>query len=292
MIEEKDVFEKMDEINYIPVLNGGLLAFASPTKTFPNGKNISFITNTSIFKYRKFLVNPYHNEKGFASLHDDNCLIPNTIIFADSGGLQELILRGSTQTPEEIIKWQEKYCDIGFALDKIPFKQNIHNSGNKTGWTFDIMNFDEYANESKHRISRALKVRTKYKTFKFYAIIQGTNYNEYLRWKKIIEQPGIDGWCCKSPTNDPANLAETASFVLEKLNKPVHFLGVGNLTKSIVLIYLKKYFKHKISLSVDKSAITISIKLDFPLPQSPYMPTVEGVKSLFKMIFFVYYGKY
>lgn len=239
---EKDTFEKLDDINYIPVI-ASLITFSKPDK-FINGKAITFFQKDSIYKYRKHLVNPYHTEKSYEWLIDNNQLLDNTISFADSGGLQELLLGGELKTPEEILKWQEKYCDIGFAVDKLPFETE---NSNNVGWVFDILNFDKHAQTSKERITQGLKVRTEWKSFKFYAIIQGTKYEEYLRWKNIIEQPGIDGWCCKSPSNNPANLAETAMFVIKELDKPVHFLGIGQLTKSIVLYYAKRYYKHPFS---------------------------------------------
>ena len=152
------------------------------------------------------------------------------------------------KSPEEILKWQQKYSNIGFALDKIPFKVN---KSLITGWTFDEINFDKYGEISKKRIHDALKVRTEYNNFKYYAIIQGINYDFYKRWKNIIDQPGIDGWCCKSPSDDPKDLVQTAGFVMSELDKPVHFLGVGKMTKTIVLIYMKKYFKHKISFDTN-----------------------------------------
>lgn len=239
----KDVFDKFDEINYIPVVGGDILSNAKKEKQV-DGVNVTFITNTSLVDYNKFLINPFHDGDSFAKVFDEGNLRDDRLVFADSGGLQELRYNASMKTPEEIIKWQEKYCDVGFSLDCIPFKVN---KDLRVDWTFDIVNFDNYANETKERIKRALAVRTEYKSFKFYGIIQGTNYDEYLRWKKIIDQDGIDGWCVKSPTNKPANMAETSVFVLKELNKPVHFLGTGNITRSIIPIYMKRYFKHKIS---------------------------------------------
>ncbi len=240
--EEKDVFDKLDDINYIPVI-ASLITFAKP-KNFINGKAITFFQKNSIFKYNKHLVNPFHTQKLYEELFDSGSLLPNALVFADSGGLQELLLKRLIKSPEEILKWQEKYCDIGFALDKIPFKTD---TGFNVGWTFDAVDFKKHAETTRERILRALKVRTKWKSFKYYAIIQGTKYEEYKTWKDIINQPGVDGWCCKSPTNSPANLAETIIFVLENLDKPVHFLGIGQLTKSIILYYAKRYYKHPFS---------------------------------------------
>ena len=243
--EKEDVFDRLEDISYVPVIGGSIVSFTRPEMNLPNGKNLSFASNNSIFNCKTFLINPYHNKKDFPKLIMDNEIASDSIIFADSGGLQEIRLKGTPDTPEEVMKWQQKYSNIGFSLDKIPFKTDT--GSDFSTWTFDSVNLDKYAIQSKERIRRALSVRTEYKKFKFYAIIQGTNYGEYVRWKNIIDQPGIDGWCCKTPTNDPCNLAETALYALENLDKPIHFLGVGNLSKSIILFYLKKYFKHKIS---------------------------------------------
>ena len=268
---EKDVFEKFDDINYIPVI-ASLITFAKE-KNFIDNQAITFFQNNSIFKYRKHLVNPAHTKKDYELLIESNNMLSNALSFADSGGLQELLLDYQNISPEEVLKWQEKYCDVGFALDKIPFKKNIGTV--KVGWTFDELNFEKHAITTKERILSALKVRTEYKSFKYYAIIQGTNYQQYKKWKEIVDVPGIDGWCCKSPTNSPANLAETVAFVIENLDKPVHFLGVGQLTKSIILCYAKKYYKYPFSFdssSYDTGAQYRRYNLPF------YFNGMEGIK--------------
>ena len=197
-------------------------------------------------KYRKYLINPFYHDKSYQELIDNNSLIPDPLVFADSGGLQELMIEnGEIKSPEDTLLWQEKYTDIGFSLDRIPFKKNIGTV--KVGWTFDEVDFEKHALTTKKRIERAMKVRTEYKSFKYYAIIQGIEYEHYKTWKSIIDTEGIDGWCCKSPSNSPANLAETAVYVLQNLDKPVHFLGIGQLTKSIILYYAKRYYKHPFS---------------------------------------------
>jgi len=238
-----DVFDKIDDINYIPVI-ASLISFAAENKWI-DGKSITFFQKNSIFKYGKHLVNPYHTKKSYEILFNNDEFLENTLSFADSGGLQELLMDNVNISPIDVLKWQEKYCDIGFALDKIPFKKNLGTV--KVGWTFDEINFEKCAEITKQRILDAMKVRIEYKSFKYYAIIQGTNYKLYKKWKEIIDSPGIDGWCCKSPTNSSASLAETAVFAIKNLNKPTHFLGVGQLTKSIILFYAKKYFKYPIS---------------------------------------------
>lgn len=230
-----DIFDRFDDINYIPVLTGWNQNFVNRNKD-----EISFITKDALFKYNKWLVNPYHDEKTWVTIVEGNKLIDNSIIFADSGGLQEVTLKGTPKAPEDILLWQQKYANIGFALDKIPY---IIDGGT---WIFDEVNFEKYAQKTRENIDRALAVRTEFKKFKFYAIIQGNDPQSFEVWRKIIDRDGIDGYCCKCSYNSPLLIAKTAYYATT-LDKPIHFLGMGNLTKTIILLYAKNYIKNKIS---------------------------------------------
>jgi len=42
-------------------------------------------------------------------------------------------------------------------------------------------------------------------------------------------------------------LAETCIFAMNNINKPIHFLGIGNISRSIVLYYASKYIKQPIT---------------------------------------------
>ena len=91
------------------------------------------------------------------------------------------------------------------------------------------------------------EIRTEFQKFKFYGIIQGRNIEEYKQWFNIIKEAKSDGYCVKTPNNNPISLVETCCFVYDNIDTPIHFLGVGNISKSILLIYFSNFFKNKIS---------------------------------------------
>ncbi len=242
---------KLDDINYFPVLNGSVLNCALRDDLFINGKRSTFYTKDGIFKFNKYLINPFHHAKIFEQIKAKGLLLDDSIIFADSGGLQEVTLNEVRFTPEEVFKWQQENTHLGFSVDSLPFI--VPRDGNTTpgsfgGWKFDKANFDKHALKSKNNIEVTKKHKDKGKDFKFYGIIQGRKYSEYLKWYEILRDDSyLDGYCCKAPNINPITLAETCVFVMNNINKPIHFLGIGNISRSIVLYYANKYIKQPIS---------------------------------------------
>ena len=237
--------ENLGKINYIPVLNGGLLNGALRDECMIGGKRATFYTNDAIFKYNKYLINPYHHEDTYIKI-PEGLLCEDNIVLADSGGLQAINLGEVKHTPEEVYQWQQKNTNIGFSMDEIPFKNA---TGRFTGWVFDKANFLDYAKKSKENVEIVKKYKDfkKYPEFRFYGIIQGRKYSEYKQWYDIIKDDFIDGYCCKTPNNNPLNLAETVVFAINNIDKPIHFLGVGNTSKSIIIYYANKHLKQNIT---------------------------------------------
>jgi len=244
---------KLDKITYVPVLNGSVLNCALRDDLFIDGKRATFYTKDGIFKHPTYLINPFHHADIFVKIKKQNLLLDDSIVLADSGGLQEITLNEIKYTPEETFKWQQENSNIGFSVDAMPFitpKDGTNRPGSFGGWIFDIKNFDEYAKKSKNNIevTKKYRDREKYPHFHFYGIIQGRKYSEYLRWYEILRDDAyLDGYCVKAPNINPMSLAETCIFVMNNINKPVHFLGIGNLSRSIVLYYASKYIKQPIT---------------------------------------------
>lgn len=235
--EEKDVFERMDEINFVPVLTGWNHKYIKSQDEFES--KMTFIRNDTEFQYNKWLVNPYHDYKSWIQIIEDKkdkINFNDSIVFADSGGRQEMSIGGTESDPVKVMDWQQKYSNIGFCVDKIPIKNK----------ELDLKNFESYAYKTKDNILKALQIRTKYKNFKFYAIIQGETLETYRKWKEIVDVEGVDGWCVKAVSNNLYRIVKTIHFA-STLDKPIHFLGMGNLSKTILIFYAKNYFNQKIS---------------------------------------------
>ena len=61
---------KLDPVNYIPVLNGSILNCALRDDLFINDKRATFYTKDGIFKYSKYLINPFHHAKIFEKIQE------------------------------------------------------------------------------------------------------------------------------------------------------------------------------------------------------------------------------
>lgn len=237
---------KLNKISFVPVLNGSILNCALREDLNLNGKRMTFYTKDAIFSYKCFLTNPYHHSDIWQKIKEKGLIPEDAICWADSGGLQAVNLGEVKHTPEEVYKWQQKYSNIGFSMDDIPF---MNETGRFTGWVFDKANFVKHAQQSKENIEACKKYKDpNNKNFMFYGIIQGRKYDEYLKWYEIIRDDFIDGYCVKTPNNNPMCLAETIIFVKNNITKPVHFLGVGNQSKSLLVYYANQFLPQPISM--------------------------------------------
>ena len=260
--------KNFDKVNYVPVLNGSVLNCAIREDLFINGKRATFYTKDGIYNYPKFLINPYHHDEVFSKIPKDN-ILDDSLKLADSGGLQEVNLGEKRHDPEEVFKWQQEHVDIGFSMDSIPFKNE---SGRFTGWVFDKANFIKHAEKSRENNNDCKKIH-KRDGFLYYGIIQGRQYNEYLDWYNVIrDDTFIDGYCVKTPTNNPVNLAETIIFAINNITPPIHFLGVGNQSKALMVYYANKYLKQKITF--DSSSYDIGTQF-----RSYLLPGFEAING-------------
>lgn len=240
-------------ISYVPVLNGSVLNCALRDDLFLDGLRSTFYTKDGIYKYPIYLINPFHHADIFERIKKKGLLLDDSIILSDSGGLQEVTLNDKRYSPEEVFKWQQKHSHIGFSVDSLPFdtgkKDETSRPGAFGGWRFKAEAFEDHAKLSKENIDVTKKYRdkVKYPNFSFYGIIQGVNYRRYVQWYEILRDEYLDGYCVKAPDVNPITLAETCMFVMTNINKPVHFLGIGNISRSIVLYYASKYIKQPIT---------------------------------------------
>lgn len=210
-------------------------------------KDFGFYQIKSIDTYR---INDYVYD---LSVKDIERFLCSCVLVHNSGGLQATTLGQVKHSPEEVFKWQQANSNIGFSVDDLPFitpGDGTVKPGSMSGWEFDKANFTKHAEKSKENIEVTKKHRDKekYPKFKFYGIIQGRNYREFLQWYEIIrDDVYLDGYCCKASDMNPMTIAETCIFVMQNINKPVHFLGIGNLSRSIVIYYASRYLNQFIT---------------------------------------------
>ncbi len=246
------VLKKLDKISFVPVLNGSVLNCALRDDLFIDGKRSTFYTVDGIYDYPIYLINPFHHADLFKRIKEKKLLREGNIVVSDSGGLQQITLNQVKHEPDEVFRWQQEYTNIGFSVDSLPFitpKDGTSKPGSFGGWKFDKVGFLKHAEKSKNNIevTKKYRDRKKYPEFYFYGIIQGRGYNEYKQWYDIIRDEYLDGYCCKAPNINPITLAETTIFAANNIVKPIHFLGIGNISRSIVLYYASKYIKQPIT---------------------------------------------
>ena len=242
-----NIFDKLNKVNFVPVVSFACLDASYMEKYLYKDKYTSFYSKNSMVSYDKLLVNPFHSESKWKEVKPH--VRENTVIFSDSGGLQELTLGQKKQTPEEVVLWQENNAHIGFSFDSIPFimpKKTEDSKVSRVGYLFDKKNFMSYAERSAQYLRRANNVRTN-PDFKIYMIIQGNEYTDYIKWVNVLKSEKHEGYCVKCSSNSPMSMAESCLFAYFYLDKPVHFLGVELFSRSIICCYLSKYFKHSIS---------------------------------------------
>ena len=235
---DSNPFDKLGKVTYIPVLYQ-----ISPGKLY-NDKEFSFWTEKGLYNYPYFLVNAHHHKKSFKEVYKEE-IRPNSVIFGDSGGLQAVTLGAGKPNIEELTKWQENHCSIGFGFDELPFKTDRRKL---TGWEFDAEHFTDYAQRSLENLVIALETITN-PNFKLYGIVQGRNFSEYEQWFNIIKKAGVDGYCMKSPSNNPINVAESCLFAYHHFEdgRPLHLLGMANYSKTFIIYYFSQYYKGKIT---------------------------------------------
>ena len=203
-----------------------------------------------------FLINAFHHKNVFdrkeLGIRDD------VIIFGDSGGLQQLTtIQGKNMklNPREIQDWQEQSCNIGFCLDKIPYSgSTIQVKGSLS----DQLTM-KCAEETKRNIDMALKYKDS-KDFKLYGIIQGKDYKSYKKWYDIIKDDNLSGYAVKG-VNSPMSMAVPLLFAYENLDRPIHMLGVGGLTKLAIPIYFSNFFKYPITCDTTITLTGIKYRL-------------------------------
>jgi len=261
---------KLHDIEFVPVLDGCSAQSTLTGKTL-GGKELNFITENSIYQHDSLLLNP-----AVSDTETVEKLLPlirkDVLLFADSGGFQFTTGGGKFSiNVENLIEWQENHAHIGFTFDLPPFIVEKDNDGNTKLVTVDKQKFTKFAEVTKENTDRMLAGRKKSsKDFLFYSIIHGHNYEEFSEWYKIVKAD-VDGYSVKSMTNSPLMTAVDCSWAYENLDCPIHFLGVGKLSRSIIPIYFGQYYKKPISF--DSS--TFAVGSQYRRYTVPFIPRMD-----------------
>jgi len=263
----------MVEIKYIPAttLNNGLFNEIGIELELKGKKiNIANIAGSTMISW--FYGKDYENIRKQFNVNDD------VMIIGDSGGFQIGSEKEKTGKEVrfncfEILKWQEKNCNIGLVMDVPP-------SGNPGEDLFKL-----YSNQTKEYIERFVERRSTTSKLKLYNILHGTNPRHLDIWYKNVNGFNLDGWATgPKPSSDCFTQSQAILYLLEKGDvRHIHTLGVSGTSVIPILYYIAKKFEDKIDLiTFDSSSYLVgSLYRRYMLQQNNgfyfFIPEVEGV---------------
>lgn len=223
-------------------------------------KQCGWWSEDPLFSYNAMLISAYY---GMDTIEDRSKIRDDVLFLGDSGGFQ--VLKNKLDptknvevckklTPEKVIQWQMKVCDIGMTLD-IPTPRAWIQIDNKKI-------FEERLEESKKNALIMLDYKNKHKDemlnpdFKLFNCIHGVYLDQMERWYK--ETTGYnkatdkfdveyDGFAFSTSKVMKYLLALRLGFAIEhSRGKPFHLLGVSSPSSLALIAYANKYTKTQI----------------------------------------------
>jgi tRNA-guanine family transglycosylase len=219
------------------------------------------------------LYNAYYLYKRFRNYYHDFLKIiqfpTNYLFILDSGGY-ELFSRQEKNdkehqrivkalTPERVLAMAEAIANICMILDQPPYEDVYLNCSD--AYFQKALDFTDKSTEIM------LKNR-KSSTLKLYGVLQGKELYQLMLWWAVMKkyQVGVngykvDGWAvAPKPMGNIEKVMMYILFILiEEINVPIHFLGVGNNDALALIIYFSKYYPHLVT--ADSSSYNNEAKL-------------------------------
>jgi queuine/archaeosine tRNA-ribosyltransferase len=265
---EKEKKEKIKMVlEYYPSIS--FILQASEQTSFP--EHTKFWESNHDWKYDKLLVSfAYQGKQNVKELFR---MRPDVMVMGDSGGFQVEKI-GATFEPADVLRWQEKNCDVAFNLD-IP-------------------------SDTPEKFERSLVATKKYvevynnnrvpdRKCDILNIIHGWSLKQYHDWIDRVIKPyenfdGI-GLSVRESTSKDIELYKTV-FPLESEPKRFHVLGVSAYLEIAGLLLLAKKFPKTI-ISTDSSSFSMkgknrNFEIDnfghcIPLGTKKGFPNIKGI---------------
>ena len=165
-------------------------------------------------------------------------------IYADSGGYQ-IATQNKDVNVLDILRWQESIADIAFTVD-VPLYSYDGGEPNYKAYTVEF--FDRCMYMSVKYADRMKEAQENSK-MKLWAVLQGKNKNEILKWHKAItKNHDYDGYCIAITAAVNVN-REPLSWISQletahQLNTDIHFLGRCEPLLVLVLSKLSEVTGH------------------------------------------------
>jgi len=227
----------MGKADYIPALPVGHIK-AWSNLVYDNVR-LNFWNDDSIVKHDSIIFSAYGTPKLDLHVRD------GFKVYVDSGGFQAII-KNDDPDPITVLRYQEKYGDVGMVLDKPPVIYNASHGNTK------LLSEDEFKKRAMYTASNAQialdnRISTKLKLLN---ILQGSEWKDLELWWSYVKNIKLDGWAiAPKPPSDVFNVARTLSFIFEKEDdlKLLHVLGTSGRSVVPVIAYAAKLYDKNIT---------------------------------------------
>lgn len=246
----------------VPAISEQILNLLEEDKT--NGLDLNWWCGNSPFQHPAGLLSAYYlynRSNEYYRKHKnlnfrERIQFPKTSLFiVDSGGYELYSPKSKNNsyhselvknlTPQKVLSIQEAIADIGFILDLPPFMDEAHN----TTASF----FQEAMRTTAENTRIMIESRDLSKKLKLYGVLQGKYPDQLEMWWETMKvfSGKLDGWALACKKSLRTTMMYIIFLLLNEINVPVHFLGVGNNNSFALIIYLLRkdengvpYFPH------------------------------------------------
>lgn len=234
---------------YVPAL-GGAVVTAFKRKLNYNGKHCNIYTPGGFYNYKYGLMSAFYGSDNFRK---DIDFPSDGILIGDSGGFQiaSYEKKGTpiNLSPDDVLQWLEKNCDIGMNLDfpttlgtEILTKDRFEDCLKKS-----LVNFEHF------------KAKRTNPNLKLYNVLHGENLELLEIWYNKVKHLKFEGWAIgMKPASDPLIQALGFMFLYEKgeLNNcyGIHFFGTSGYAVIPVICYLANILNNNQLVTFDSSS--------------------------------------
>jgi len=228
------IYNAYDKCKYIP---------CSSSAPGPSGvteetvKRLSWWEENSFFRYPCLLITAFYGMKWKDNFRDFFNIPDDFIIIGDSGGFQNMT-QNANLNPIDVLRWQEKHCQIGLTFD-LPLMDDDYKT-------------IKYKQEQTAKNAGIAFNNRQNKKLKLYAVFQGHSleqqkymikcYNDNISLDKFdgIAIGGLVPIACD--TERLIIVLTTFCYNIKDYNLPVHFFGLSGNKIAPYIIYLEKVF--------------------------------------------------
>ncbi len=231
---------KVNNYKFIPCSSSA--SIGPPGATTDTSKKLSWWEDISFFKYPCILISAFYGIKWPDNFREYFNIPDDFTIVGDSGGFQNMTQDINMDTLD-ILRWQEKNCDIGFTFD-LPFYNDDTKKSKQEKQIKTVENAYFALNNREN------------KNLKLYAVIQGhtseeQNFilDEYKKQGKIEDFDGFAiGGLVPISGNIKYLVKVLTNFVykIKEHNKSLHFFGLSGLR----IIPIIAYIQSKVSFNI------------------------------------------